>query len=71
MNYIVTHSAPSGLIEKLSYLRRGRVKPDILTDYLENLYHKIQFEHWYFGHYHLDANLDENTTALYYDIVEI
>ncbi len=70
VDYIVTHSAPSGLLEKLSYLRRGRAKPDVLTDYLESLYHRVQFKHWYFGQYHLDY-LDENTTALYYGIVKI
>lgn len=31
----------------------------------------VKFKHWYFGHFHMDAQLNEEKTVLYQDIVEL
>ena len=32
---------------------------------------KVKYKHWYFGHYHLDGDVNAKKTVLYQDIVEI
>lgn len=31
----------------------------------------VKFKHWYFGHFHMDAQLNEEKTVLYQEIVEL
>lgn len=63
-DYIITHTCP----ERIIYLMKRR--PDIheaeLTGFLDWIYTEASFEHWYFGHWHLDeAFRDRNITACY------
>ena len=44
-------------------------KTDVLTDYLQELEEKLQYKHWYFGHYHMDLSIDDKHTLVYYRII--
>lgn len=38
----------------------------IFFDWIEN---NIEYKHWFFGHHHINKDLDKKTTCLYYSIV--
>ncbi len=42
-----------------------------LEKYLEEIYKKVKFKKWYFGHYHIDLVMDNNFIALYDKITEM
>ena len=44
---------------------------DVLTDFLDELEDKLQFRHWYYGHFHVDKNVDEKHTVLFQEFVEL
>ena len=44
---------------------------DELTDYFESLEDKLNYKHWFFGHFHQDADLDGKHTVLYQSIVNL
>ena len=52
-------------------IRRESWWPDVLIDYLERLEEKVHYKHWYFGHYHLDKNMDSKHTLLYHAILSL
>lgn len=55
-DFVITHCAPNNVSTKISY---GMYKHDELTNYLQNIVaEQVTFEHWYFGHYHLDKDID-------------
>ena len=66
VDYVLTHTAPREVI-----LRRGYI-PDPheaeLNGFLEYLYYRLRFGHWYCGHFHEDAPMGDNFTFLHYDM---
>ena len=38
---------------------------DEYTDWLQTIQDRLTYTHWFCGHYHIDAQIQENTTALY------
>lgn len=67
VDYILTHCAPSVIVDKI-YTDHSR---DALTDFLDIVYHSVDFKHWYCGHYHRDQNITDKFTILYNNIVRI
>jgi hypothetical protein len=71
VDYIITHIAPTTILNKL----------DSLLPYIDeynnflNIFiysdNEIQYKHWYFAHYHVDAEVDEKHTCIYDKITEI
>ncbi len=55
MDFILTHTAPKSIIEKLNL--EFNINPKKILDptalYLENIYKKVKFKEWHFGHFHL------------------
>lgn len=69
VDYILTHNAPKEII-----LRMGRIpdQHDIeLTGFLEYVMHTVRFRHWYFGHWHVDSDIDDSFSALFFSVKEI
>lgn len=67
VDYVLTHAGPKSIINNMiKYLDNNS-----LTDYLETLHLQLQYNHWYFGHYHLDKQLDNKHTILYNSIVKL
>lgn len=44
---------------------------DILTDYFDMLEDKVQYHHWFCGHYHKNLEIDDKHTILYEKIVPL
>lgn len=65
-NIIVTHCAPSCVLKTLGDI----YKPDMLTNYLSLMRSVTTFDQWYFGHYHLDKDINDGFSCLYNRVVE-
>jgi len=66
VDYILTHCAPT-TIENIVY-------PSVenrLTRYFDHVAAHTQFKHWYFGHYHLDMDVGDKFSCLYYRVLPI
>ena len=68
LDYVISHTAPSFLVEKL--IEKFDVNPkkiDEVSDFLDEIYNKYlkgKFKYWLFGHFHLDCEID-NFICLY------
>lgn len=60
VDYVLTHCAPEGWIARNSYYVYDRSGNE-LTQFFFHLLNdwKIEFKHWYFGHYHGDEDIQE------------
>lgn len=67
VDYIITHCCPTNI----ALLLNRAYKKDSLTDYLQTISEKCEFDKWYFGHYHENKNINEKFTVLYEDVVPI
>lgn len=68
VDYIVTHCAPSSVVDLLS---GGRYDRDHLTEFLEKVKSKADFHYWLFGHYHDNKIIDERFVLLWEQIVKV
>lgn len=68
VDYIITHCAPSSIVDKLS---GGGYTHDKLTDFFEEVMKNTQFHYWIFGHYHRNEVIDERFVLLWKQIVQI
>lgn len=69
VDFILSHTAPREIICRMGML------PDQhdleLTGFLEWIMHDVDFKKWFFGHWHLDKDVDERFVALWYDVKKI
>ena len=71
VDYVITHCCSSGM-QAILDKGPGRIyEDDILTNYLQEIEEKLEYKHWYFGHYHNDKSIDDKHTLLYYAILEL
>lgn len=68
VDFIVSHCCASSTQVLLG---GAMYKPDILTDYLEELRQKVRFKKWFFGHYHDNRNVSAEEILLYEQIIRI
>jgi hypothetical protein len=71
VDYVITHCCASNLQASLENGPYHIYKEDILTDYLQELEEKLEYRHWYFGHYHCDRRIDDRHTLLYFSMVKL
>lgn len=71
VDYVITHCCATKVQNGLDEERGHVLKPDLLTDYLQELEEKIHYQHWYFGHYHRDVNIDDKHTLLYEGMIKL
>ena len=69
VDYVVTHDCSTKILESL-YSETWPVQLNHFLDDLEYEHH-LQFDHWYFGHHHLDKEIDDKHTALYQKVIRI
>ncbi len=67
VDYVITHCCPTDI----QALINRHYKTDKLTDYLLEINKKLDFQKWFFGHYHINENINEKFTCLYEDITPI
>ena len=66
VDIIITHCAPSSIQRNIA----PDYERDILTDFFDELYRDVSYNHWYFGHYHTDCEIDEKHTAMFKRIIK-
>lgn len=75
VDYVITHTAPSETVYYLSKMRsfgiEGVTQELPLTAFLEDIRERVTYRHWYFGHFHIDAELWRNQTALLDSVREL
>ncbi|MGN1169653.1 MAG: metallophosphoesterase [Acutalibacteraceae bacterium] len=68
-DYIITHTAPREIIRRM-----GRY-PDShdmeLTGFFDWIMCECKFKHWYFGHWHEDADIGDRHTAVYHNLIKL
>lgn len=67
VDYVVTHTASFLKMNEMGYIKENNQ----LTSFLNLIEGKLNFRHWYFGHFHRDQRLDEQHTVLYNQIVQV
>ena len=71
VDYVITHCCATEVQNGLDRGPGHVLIPDVLTDYLQEIEERLQYKHWYFGHYHMDVNVDNKHTLLYHGLVEL
>lgn len=74
VDFVLTHTCANRMLDEAignSGLPGVGAQNDELTDWLDMLEDKLDYDHWYFGHFHQDAELDSQHTLLYQDIIEL
>lgn len=68
VDYVLTHTCPG----HIAHLLVTEVYPgeEELQNYFDDISQKMDFEKWYFGHWHIDQTEDQYQ-CLWYDFVEI
>jgi hypothetical protein len=71
VDYIISHSCSQITFSK--FAQKYRMQPIItsINQYFDILEQKVEFKHWYAGHYHIDEKIDDKHTVLYNDIIKI
>lgn len=68
VDLVLTHCAPTSIHRSLD----PELPSDHLTDWLEELMHRLDYKHWYCGHYHRQTSFPESRLdVLYEDIIKI
>lgn len=69
---IITHDCPSTISQEIYKLvpEYAKFDPYKLTLFFDEVAKKVQFEHWFFGHHHIDEHYGEHEQfhAMYNDI---
>ena len=55
----------------IAALESGSGKTSITCALLNIFAEQVRFTHWYFGHWHMDAELGEKYTALYQKVIPL
>lgn len=68
VDYIFTH-CPSTSTTTL--IGDGLYEQDRLTDYLQGIKERLDFKKWFFGHFHIDKQINDKEICLFEQIVKI
>ena len=49
----------------------GMYIPDMLTQYFEQVQHKVTYKKWFFGHYHDNKNVNAKEVLLYDQVIRV
>ena len=69
VNYIITHTAPFPIIQALN---RPVYDDELqLNGFLEKIRNNVSFDHWYFGHFHMDRSILGKYTVMFNDMIKL
>ena len=71
VDYIITHCCSTSVQEIIDKGPGHLFKADVLTDYLQELEGKCTYKHWFFGHYHMEWDIDDKHSILYHTIIPL
>lgn len=67
VDYVLTHCAPRSVQTMIAEWYEN----DPIVSFLERIRVDLKFKRWYFGHYHIDRQINDQFIALYNNIVQI
>lgn len=67
VDFIITHCCGTDTLNCFDKYAES----DEVTQFFKFINQNVEFEHWYFGHYHIDRKIDEKHTCMYNEIVRI
>lgn len=67
-DYVLTHESPAS---DVILLGQGFYKPDDFSKWLEEIRCKLNYKHWFCGHYHENKNINMTDHLLYEQIIRI
>lgn len=69
VDVVLTHTCPTEIVRKMG------CSPDAheaeLTGFLEYLMYELQFNQWFFGHWHRDEIVTDKFTAIYFNVIKL
>jgi len=72
---IISHCAPQSIASAISKqiwnTPELEYAPDSLTEFFDRLKDDIEFDDWYFGHYHIDSDFQNKFHAMYHSFAEV
>ena len=70
VDYIVTHAAPEKAMYYPALRNMWLTKLCEENKLLSRFEETVNYKHWYFGHYHIDAKVTYNKTAIYNSVIK-
>jgi hypothetical protein len=67
VDYIISHCIGDTIQSSIAYW----YEHDKITNFFEVVRQDCKYQHWYFGHYHIDKDIDTKHTAMYNKIRRI
>lgn len=67
VDFILTHEAPTRFLIR----KYGNFNSDEINRYFDFIEENIHYNHWYFGHHHIDFEVNEKLTCLYQEVKKI
>ena len=68
VDYILSHCGPSRIVDIIG---QGLYQHDELTEFFDKLTEWVDFNHWFFGHYHDNRTILQKYTLLYEQIIKL
>lgn len=69
VDYILSHTCPKSTIY---YMNMVPVRGDRdLIEFLQMIENQVTYQHWYFGHFHIDKKINKMMTCLLFNMVNI
>lgn len=69
VDIVITHTAPNTAIKLMG--ASGAPEDMQLTSFLDYLMHNLSYDKWYYGHWHLDKQITDKLTAVYYRVYSV
>jgi DNA repair exonuclease SbcCD nuclease subunit len=67
VHIILSHCAPDSILSQILDI----YEYDQLTHFLEMIKQRCKYQAWFFGHYHIDRDIDDKHTVLYQRLLKI
>ncbi len=67
VDYILTHCPPNEVFKKLDFTE----KPNILTEFLDEINNLVDYKAWFFGHLHENMKINDKMFLLYEQIIKV
>lgn len=72
VDYIITHTCDEKSLYSWELQKTGKVSRVFPENNMLSYFNDfVKYKHWYFGHFHIDAEISDNKTALFEKIIPI
>lgn len=67
VDYVLTHTTSNKNMEQMGYIK----EKNILNSFFDEVQEKLQYKHWYCGHFHSDTKIDDKHTVVYRKVIKV